>query len=161
MILSLIAAADENNCIGGGNRLLWHLPDDLKRFRALTTGKAVIMGRRTFDSIGHALPDRRNIVITRRSDWHRDDVEIVYSFESAIEAVRGEPEAFLIGGGSIYKEGMDYARHIYLTRVHAAFKGDTFFPEIDLNLWHEVKREGHAVDEKHDHAFTYIDYERS
>jgi dihydrofolate reductase len=161
MILSMIAAADEGNCIGGDNRLLWDLPDDLKRFRALTKGKPVIMGRKTYDSIGHALPHRRNIVITHRKDWIRDDAEVVYSFADALDLVRAEPDVFLIGGGSIYKEGMDYATRIYLTRVHTTVEGgDTYFPEIDETIWKEVHREEHANDDAHEHAFTFIEYER-
>lgn len=159
-MISLIAAADENNCIGGGNRLLWDLPDDLKRFRALTKGKPVIMGRRTYDSIGRPLPHRRNIVLTSRPDWTRPDIDVVFSFAEAIDLVRDEPEAFIIGGGSLYKEGMDYAHKIYLTRVHATYEGDTYFPAIDPTIWKEVKREEHAADDLHAAPFTYIDYER-
>lgn len=160
MILSLIAAADENNCIGKGNRLPWRLPDDLKRFKAITQGKPVIMGRRTFDSIGYALPDRRNIVLTRRTDWIRPDVEVVHTFAEAIDRVREEEEAFVIGGGSIYEEAMGIAHRIYFTRVHGTFDGDTHFPNIDPKIWKEVKRETHPQDDKHPYAFTFIDYER-
>lgn len=160
MILSLIAAADEGNCIGGENRLLWDLPDDLKRFRALTKGKSVIMGRKTYDSIGRPLPHRRNIVITSRADWGRDGVEVVHSLADAINLVRGESEVFIIGGGMLYQEALDYAQRIYLTRVHAALEGDAYFPIIDLAVWKEVRREEHPADAAHEYAFTYIDYER-
>ncbi|MEQ1849268.1 MAG: dihydrofolate reductase [Candidatus Peribacteraceae bacterium] len=160
MILSLIAAADEGNCIGGENRLLWDLPDDLKRFRTITKGKPVIMGRKTYDSIGRPLPHRRNIVMTKRSDWERDGVEVVHSLADAIDLVRDEPEAFIIGGGSLYRDGMDYAQRIYLTRVHVTLEGDTYFPVIDPTVWKEVRREEHAADAAHQYAFTYIDYER-
>jgi len=160
MTLSIIAAADEKNCIGGGNRLLWHLPDDMQHFREITKGKPVIMGRRTFDSIGYALPDRRNIVLTRRGDWVRPGVEAVLSFADAVDRVRDEPEAFIIGGESIYREAMDIAQKIYLTRVHGTFQGDTYFPEIDSAKWKEIRREHHPQDVKHSHAFTFLEYER-
>lgn len=161
MILSLIVAADEKNCIGGQNRLLWSLPDDMKRFRALTEKHAIIMGRKTFQSIGRPLPKRRNIVITRSDDWKAEGVEVVHSLDEALELCSGEKEVFVIGGGEIYKAAMSKANRIYLTRVHGTFEGDVFFPAIDLNQWKEVKKEGHGQDEKHQCAFTFIDYVRS
>ena len=161
MILSLIVAADENNVIGGGNRLLWQLPDDMKRFRELTDGHPVIMGRKTYESIGKALRNRRNIIVSRR-EWRKipANCEVVPSLDAALSAVRSEREAFVIGGGEIYAQAMVRANRIYLTRVHAELVGDTFFPEIDSTLWVETHRKEHPVDDRHVHAFTFLTYER-
>lgn len=160
MLISLIVAADEKNCIGGQNKLLWSLPDDLKRFRSLTEKHAIVMGRKTYESIGRPLPKRRNIVITRSDDWSAERVEVVHSLDEALELCEGEKEVFLIGGGEIYSQAIGKADRIYLTRVHGTFEGDVFFPTIDLNQWKEVRKEAHGKDERHEYAFTFIDYER-
>lgn len=162
MILSLIVAADENNVIGGGNRLLWQLPDDLKHFRELTEGHPVIMGRKTFESIGKPLPNRRNIVVSRRKDFATKGCEVFDSLDAALLAIEREPsgEAFVIGGGEIYTQAMAQADRIYLTRVHAEFVGDTFFPELDMRLWVETDRKEHPVDDQHHYSFTFLTYEQ-
>lgn len=164
MILSLIAAADEKNVIGNKGAIPWSLPDDQKRFRALTKGKPIIMGRKTFDAIGRVLPDRRNIVVTRANSEPAGHTgyEVASSLDEAIQmAHEGNPdETFIIGGGQIYSEAMDLADRIYLTRVHSKNNGDAFFPEIDPSKWREVKREEYSVDENHAVPFTFIDYER-
>jgi len=161
MILSIIVAADENNVIGAGNKLLWNLPDDMKHFRELTKGHPVIMGRKTHESIGRVLPDRRNIVISRRKDLIIDGCEVVDSLDRAIELVMDDPsgEAFIIGGGEIYRQSMDRADRIYFTRVHGEFTGDTFFPEID-GKWKEISREMHEKDERHGYSFLFIQFEK-
>ena len=130
--LSLIVAMARNRAIGVDNHLPWHLPADLKHFRALTMGHPIIMGRKTFDSIGRVLPGRRNIVVTRNRDYRPDGVEIVHSVEEALEKCRDENEAFVIGGAHLYQDAIHRVSRIYVTEVHAEVKGDVFFSEIDL-----------------------------
>ncbi len=163
MLLSIIVAADLNNVIGAGNKLLWNLPDDMKHFRELTKGHPVIMGRKTHESIGRALPGRQNIVISRRKDLTIDGCDVVDSLDRAIELVKDDPtgEVFIIGGGEIYKQAMDRADRIYLTRVHGKFTGDTFFPEIDPKMWKEVEREEYTSNEKHQYSFLFMVFERT
>ena len=166
MILSLIAAADEDNVIGIGNTLPWDLPADLKYFREKTKGHIVIMGRKTFDSIveklGHPLPDRRNVVITRSGDLYAGDYDMVSSMDEAIElAERAEvEEAFVIGGQQTYEIALPFANRIYLTRIHQHFEGDKFFPEIPANDWTIVKEERHEADPKNPYAYTFKVYEK-
>ena len=162
MILSLIVAADENNCIGGENKLLWKLPDDLRRFRDLTQGHTVIMGRKTYDSIGKALPNRRNIVITRQSGLKLEGCDTMQSLDSAIESAKNDrnAEVFVIGGADMYALAMPKAHRIYLTRVEGKFKGDAYFPAIDPALWTEMSNVKHAKNNKHLFQFAYINYER-
>ncbi|HLC66213.1 MAG TPA: dihydrofolate reductase [Candidatus Nanoarchaeia archaeon] len=161
MSVSIIVAADENNVIGGHNTLLWKLPDELKRFRALTKGHTIIMGRKTHDSIGRPLPDRRNIVISR-SDEVPEGCELTHSLEEALE-LAGEGEVFIIGGGEIYKQALekDLVDTIYFTRVHGTFDGDVTFPELDKTHWRKTHQEEHAKDTEHPFSFTYIDYVRN
>lgn len=160
MIISMIVAADENNCIGAGNKLLWNLPDDMKHFRELTKGHPVIMGRKTHESIGRVLPGRRNIVISRSNDLKIDGCDVVDSLESAIDSVKDDPtgEMFIIGGGEIYRQAIDRADRIYLTRVYGAFTGDTFFPEIDEKKWKEISREEHSADDRNEYSFAFSKY---
>lgn len=166
MILSLIAAADEDGVIGQGNTLPWDLPADLKYFREKTKDHIVIMGRKTFDSIveklGHPLPDRRNVVITRSGDLYAGDYDMVSSMDEAIElAERAEAEeAFVIGGQQTYEIALPFANRIYLTRIHHHFEGDKFFPEIPPNDWAIAKEERHEPDEKNMYPYTFIVYER-
>jgi dihydrofolate reductase len=163
MILSLIAAADENNVIGGENKLLWDMPRDMKRFIDTTKGKPIIMGRKTYESIGRPLPGRRNIIISRQNDLEVDGCEIVGSLNEAIElASQKDPEVeiFVIGGGEIYKQAMPFANRIYLTRIHGMFQGDTKFPEISKSEWKEVEKEFFAEDNKNPHACTFLTYKR-
>ncbi|WP_047247578.1 dihydrofolate reductase [Maribacter thermophilus] len=157
----MIAAAAENNALGKDNDLLWHLPDDFKRFKRLTTGHKIIMGRKTFESFPKPLPNRTHIIITRdknyKVDW--DNCLVVNSLEDALEMISYE-DAFIIGGGEIYKQGEQYSNVIELTRVHASFEADTFFPEIDQDIWKIVHEEYHPKDDKHKYDFTYITYKR-
>lgn len=159
-MLTIIAAAAENNALGKDNQLVWHLPDDFKRFKKLTSGHHIIMGRKTFDSFPKPLPNRTHVVITRQDNYRKEDVLVVNSLERAIELSADDPEAFVIGGGEIYKMSMKLADKIELTRVHGTFEADTFFPEIDENQWKLVSEEFHEKDEKHNYAFTYLTYER-
>ena len=137
-----IAAIDENNVLGKDNQLIWHLPEDLMRFKRLTTGHAIIMGRKTFESLPKALPNRHNIVVTRNQDYSKDGITVCNSLEAAIECAKDDKQPFVIGGGQIYEQAIELASKIELTRIHSQFEGDVFFPEIDLKKWF-VKKEEH------------------
>ena len=139
MAITIIAAIARNGVIGRDNRLIWHIPRDLRRFKRLTMGHALIMGRKTFDSIGRPLPGRRNIVITRQSNFAPDGVEVVHSLEQALALV-GDAPAFVIGGGEIYRQALPRAERLELTLVDADFEGDVRFPEIDWREWTEAGR---------------------
>lgn len=159
-MLTIIAAAGENNELGKDSGLVWHLPDDFKRFKKLTTGHHIIMGRKTFDTFPQPLPDRTHVVITRKENFKKEGIVTVHSLERAIDFSKGDPQPFIIGGGEIYKLAMDVADKIELTRVHGTFDADTYFPEIDENNWVLEKEEFHPKDEKHKYAFTYLTYVR-
>ncbi len=160
--LTIIVAAGEDNAIGKDNDLIWHLSNDLKRFKKLTSGHHMIMGRKTFESFPKPLPNRTHIVITRQSDYKAPEgVIVVNNLDDALDAARKDQQPFIIGGGEIYKQSMNLADKIELTRVHGTFEGaDTFFPEIDLNKWKEVDRTTHDADVDHKYAFSFITYER-
>ncbi len=159
--LSIIAAKAENNVIGNENQLIWHLPNDLKHFKQLTSGHPIIMGRKTFESIGKPLPNRTNIVITRKKDWNPEGILVVNSLHEAIEKGREiDEEVYIIGGGNIYEQSMDWADVLEITEVHHLFEGDTKFPEIDLNIWKETARTDFGKDEKHEFDYSFVRYER-
>ena len=158
--VTMIAAAGENNALGKDNQLIWYLSDDLKHFKNLTKGHHVIMGRKTFESMPKALPNRTNVVITRQKDYEAENAHVVHSLEAALAFVEDDEQPFIIGGGEVYRQGLDYADSIELTRVHEEFEADTFFPDIDPAKWREVWRENHDKDEKHKHAFSFIRYEK-
>ena len=160
--IALIAAAAENNALGIDNDLLWHLPDDFKRFKALTSGHKIIMGRKTFETFPKPLPDRTHIIITRDKDYipRFPHCLVVHSIEEALKATEDDSLAFIIGGGEIYKLGMPYANKIELTRIHTSFEADTFFPEIDKTQWKLVAEVYHPKDERHKYDFTYLTYVR-
>ena len=162
MNISIIVAVSQNNAIGNNNKLLYWLPNDLKRFKALTSGHTIIMGRKTFDSLPKgALPNRRNIVLSTQKDIHFDGAEIFSSLEEAIRHCNPEEEIFIIGGESVYKQAMDLANRIYLTRVEDSTKeADAFFPIIDEKIWKEKSREAHSIDEKHLYPYIFIDYQK-
>tara|TARA_R110002096_G_scaffold49108_4_gene129930 strand:- start:1494 stop:2408 length:915 start_codon:yes stop_codon:yes gene_type:complete len=159
--LTMIVAAAENNAIGKGNQLIWHLSDDLKRFKSLTNGHHIIMGRKTFESFPKQLPNRTHVVITRQPDYRAPDgVIVVHSLEDAIDAAKNDVQPFIIGGGQIYKQAMSLADKIELTRVHGNFEADTFFPKIDSAVWKETSNIFHKKDEDHEYEFSFITYER-
>lgn len=159
--LILIAAAGENQALGKDNALIWHLPDDFRRFKALTTGHKIIMGRKTLESFDRPLPDRKHIVITRDRDYEpKFPAQKVHSLEAALALVGPKETAYIIGGGEIYAQAMDLATDIELTRIHERFEADTFFPEIDPQKWELVKETHHPQDERHPQAFTYLTYTR-
>ena len=160
-MITLAAAKSDNNVIGDNNQLMWHLSDDLRRFKLLTSGHPVIMGRVTFDSVGKPLPNRTNIVITRNKDWTSEGVEVAHSLKKAIDRAKEiDTEIFIIGGGKIYEQSMDVADAIEVTEVHHTFEGDTLFPEIDLNVWKEVSRENHKKDERNEYDYSFVRYEK-
>ena len=158
--ITMIAAVAENNALGMDNKLIWHLSDDLKRFKNLTKGHHVIMGRKTFESMPKALPNRTNVVITRQAEYAAENAHVVNTLEAALALAQEDDRPFIIGGGEIYRQGVAFANCIELTRVHDDFEADTFFPEIDTAVWREVWRENHDKDEKHAHAFSFIRYEK-
>ena len=159
--LTIIVAAGENNAIGKDNKLIWHLSDDLKRFKNLTNGHHIIMGRKTFETFAKPLPNRKHIVITRQNNYVvPENVTVVNSLADAIDASKGDVQPFIIGGGEIYKQAMVLADKIEMTRVHENFDADTFFPEIDTSIWKECHNTFHDKDDNHDHAFSFITYER-
>lgn len=158
--ISIIVAVAENFAIGKNNQLLFHLPDDLKRFKSLTTGKTIIMGRNTLLSLPKwPLPNRRHVIITDKPDDHFAGCETVFSIEEAIEKVKNEPEAFIIGGGMIYRQFYPLAGRLYLTLVHKIFDADTYFPAIDFNEWIEEYRE-ERFDENNKFAYSYLNLKR-
>ena len=160
--ITLIVAAGENDAIGKDNQLIWHLSDDLKRFKELTNGHHIIMGRKTFESFPKPLPNRTHVVITRQDNYKvPSGVIVVNNLEDAFDASKSDKQPFVIGGGEIYKQAMPFADKIELTRVHENFDADTFFPKIDLNIWKETNNSFHAKDEKHQYNFSFITYSRS
>ena len=157
--ITIIVAAAENNAIGKDNELIWSLPNDLKRFKKLTSGHSIIMGRKTFDSFPGLLPNRKHIVISRNKNISfSDEVTVVNNFEDAIRETGDDENPFIIGGGQIYKLAMDLGDKIELTRVHEEFKADTFFPKIDKDKWKLIHEEFNEKDERHQFSFTYKTY---
>jgi dihydrofolate reductase len=159
-MISMIVAVGENNAIGKDNDLLWHLPDDFKHFKSVTMGKPILMGRKTYQSIGRPLPGRENIVVTRDKDFFVDGVTIVCSIEEALEASHQYDEVMVIGGASFYEQMLPLADKLYVTRVHESFEADTFFPTIDAEEWRLLEQTDHPMDEKHAHSFSFVNYER-
>jgi dihydrofolate reductase len=157
MIISLLVAASTNNAIGKNNQLLWHLPNDMKYFKNLTWGMTVVMGRKTFEAVNKPLPGRVNIVITRQEGWKAENAWVAKDLEDALKQAETTncKEIFIIGGGEIYKQSIDLADKIYMTRVHAELEGDTFFPVIDETKWELKENIDFAADEKHKYAYSF------
>jgi dihydrofolate reductase len=162
MIISLLVAADEQNVIGWNNQLPWHLPNDLKYFKNQTWGMPILMGRKTFESIGKPLPGRKNIVITRNQSWRHDHVTVVHTMENAIESALslGCLEIFIIGGAEIFESALPDASRIYLTRIHHTFRGDVYFPKIQEPEWELSKVRYCPADEKNRYPHTFQIWER-
>jgi dihydrofolate reductase len=154
-LIKIIVATSKNRVIGDSNSLIWHLPADLKRFKEITTGNTIVMGRKTFESIGRPLPNRRNIIITRDITYNVDGCEVVNSLEEALMLCNNN--CFIIGGGEIYSQSMSIADQIYLTQVHEDFDGDTTFPEIGSE-WKMVTSQDFEPDEKNRHSYSFIEY---
>jgi dihydrofolate reductase len=160
-MLSIVVALSENNVIGSKNNLPWKLSGDLKRVKVLTMGHHLIMGRKTFESIGRPLPGRTTIIITRKKDYHIEGCLIASSLSEAIELSKSDNEAFIFGGGEIFREALPHVKRIYMTRVHAHINGDTFFPEINYSEWKEISREEFPADEKNQFPCSVITLERN
>lgn len=159
-MLSIIVAVADNGVIGSGNQLPWRLPEDLKRFKALSLGKPIVMGRKTFDSIGRPLPGRLNIVISRQPGLQLPGCRVVASIDEAIAAAQPAPEIVIVGGAEIYRQVLPSVRIIHLTRVHAEIAGDALFPQLQPGQWREIAQEYHPADERHAYAFTFSTLER-
>lgn len=159
MTKTIVVAISENNAIGKDNQLLWYLPADLKHFKNITTGHTVIMGRKTFDSVGKPLPNRRNIIITRHV-MHIEGCEVVSSIEAALALCADEEEVFIVGGAEIYRQSIHLTDRIYLTIVHQKFDADSFFPQINFDEWRETARADHQPDEKNKLPYSFITLER-
>ncbi|MFK5982688.1 MAG: dihydrofolate reductase [Flavobacteriaceae bacterium] len=154
-MITIIAAAGINNELGKDNDLVWHLPDDFKRFKKLTTGHHIIMGRKTFESFPKPLPNRIHLVITRNKNYNPEGAIVVHSMDEALKIAKNDDQAFIIGGGEIYKIGINLADKIELTRVNSEFEADTFFPDIPSDKWKLISEEQHSQDEKHQFDFSY------
>ena len=161
-MITVIAAIATNNAIGKDNDLIWHLPADLKRFKKVTTGHYIIMGRNTYESIGKPLPNRTTIIITRNKNYFKEGCLIANSLEQAIEMSKEEAQVFIIGGAQIYKETIakDLAQQLDITMVHKDFEADVYFPEIDFKIWKEVARENFKADEKNKLDYSFISYQK-
>jgi dihydrofolate reductase len=159
-LVSLIVAMAQNGVIGRDNALPWRLPEDLKRFKAFTLGKTLLMGRKTFESIGRPLPGRSNLVLTRDTGWQAEGVVVVHSVEQALARTGPGSELVAIGGAEIYRLVLPFARRIYLTHVHADVPGDTYFPEFDPTQWADVECHPHPADELHAYPMTFVTLER-
>ena len=160
MKVSIIAAVSKNRVIGNENRLPWHLPEDLKHFKQLTLGKPIIMGRKTYESIGKPLPGRHNIIVTRDKKFTADGCTVVHSLEDAINAGKPAEEVMIIGGATIYEQALPMSQHLYLTLIHKSFEGDTFFPEWNENEWNEIEREDFTTDENTGFNYSFVTLER-
>jgi len=160
MKISIIVAMAANGVIGRDNQLPWHLPADLKHFKQTTMGKPILMGRKTWESIGRPLPGRTNIVITRDSTYSAAGCEVVNSIDAAITAAGEQDEVMVIGGAELYRQVLPDTDTIYLTRIHKAFDGDTHFPDIRNTEWHQVERVDHEADEKNSHDYSFIRLDR-
>ncbi|MVM28921.1 dihydrofolate reductase [Spirosoma sp. HMF4905] len=164
MKISLISAVAENGVIGLNNDMPWHLPDDFAFFKRKTSHHPIIMGRKSLEALGKPLPNRTNIVITRNPDFTADGVTVVHTLTDAVakakESERRTEEIFVIGGAEIYTMALPIATTLYLTEIHQAYEGDTYFPAFDKNEWQEVSRRPHPADERHAVAFDFVEYER-
>jgi dihydrofolate reductase len=152
MTITVLAAVGANLVIGRDGRMPWHLPQDLAHFKATTMGHTMVMGRKTYDAIGRALPGRRTVVITRQQDWHAPGVEVAHSLAEAL-SLAGPTEVFIIGGSEVYRQAMPFADQMMLTEIEQSPDGDAFFPSFEPDQWHEAAREAHD-------GFSFVTYER-
>ena len=160
-MITIIAAVGENNELGKDNKIIWHLPDDFKRFKAITSGHYIIMGRKTFESFPKPLPNRTHVVITKNKNYKiTDGCFVANSIQEAIAMCPKNQDIFIIGGGEIYNQSLEASNSMEITRVHGSFEADAFFPEINISDWNLVKSEFHPVDEKHKYSFTFETYNR-
>ncbi|QCR22933.1 dihydrofolate reductase [Pontibacter sp. SGAir0037] len=160
-MIAIVVAIAENNVIGKDNQLIWHLPADLRHFKQLTLGHPIIMGRKTFESIGKPLPGRTSIIITRQQDYQVEDCVVVHSVEEALaKAKELDERASIIGGAEIYRQALPFTDTVYLTRLHHTFEGDTFFPELPAEDWQQVAEAFHEPDEKNKYSYSFIELKR-
>jgi len=159
-MITIIAAIAKENALGKDNQLIWHLPNDLKRFKKVTSGHHVIMGRKTFESLGKPLPNRVNIIITRNNDYTAPGCVVVHSLQEAVKAAKEDPNPFILGGAQIYKQALEVADVLDLTFVHHSFNADAFFPTIDMEIWQENSREDFNADEKNKFDYSFVKYVR-
>jgi len=161
MKLSIIVAMDNNRLIGRDNQLPWHLPADLAHFKKVTMGKPIIMGRKTFESIGKALPGRRNVVLTRQSDWQAPDCDVVHSLQEALELLSEEEEAMIIGGAILFQESLAQVSTLHLTFIDGEFEGDTYFPDWSDENWQIASQQNRSADDKNPYAMRFVELVRS
>jgi dihydrofolate reductase len=157
-MITIIAAIATNNALGKDNQLIWHLPADLKRFKKVTTGHHIIMGRKTFESLGKPLPNRTTIIITRNKQYQQEGCIVVNSLQEAINAANEDKNPYILGGAEIYKQALKIADKLDLTFVHHSFDADAFFPEIDFNKWKEIAREDFKADENNSYNYSFVSY---
>ncbi|APZ46367.1 diacylglycerol kinase [Polaribacter reichenbachii] len=161
-MITIIAAIAKNNALGKDNDLIWHLPADLKRFKKITTGHSILMGRNTFESIGKPLPNRTTVIITRNKNYVKNDCLIANSLEEALELVKEDDQIFIIGGAQVYTYALEnnLVDALDLTLVHEEFEADAFFPEIDTKVWKQVKKEDFKADEKNKFDYSFLRFEK-
>ena len=161
-MLSIVVAKAKNNIIGKDNKIIWHLPEDLKHFKKITTGHTIIMGRKTFQSLGRVLPNRKHIIFSNNPSFNvnGENVKVIHSLLEIQDLIEGKEEAFVIGGAMIYNFLMPYVKKMYVTEIDKEFEGDTFFPKIDNNIWKEISREKGIKDEKNNLDYYFVTYER-
>ncbi|NIK11018.1 dihydrofolate reductase [Alkalibacillus almallahensis] len=160
MTYSMIVAMDENHVIGLDQGMPWHLPNDLKYFKSVTSQSTIVMGRKTFESIGRPLPKRHNIILTRQKDFNPEGCTVIHSWEELQEVVSSNEHVFIIGGAALFAEALSFADYMYITHIHSTFEGDTYFPEVDWSKWELVERTEGETDEKNQHAHTFSVYKR-
>lgn len=159
-MITIIAAVAENRALGKDNQLIWHLPADLKRFKQVTLGHHIIMGRKTFESLGKPLPNRTTIIITRNKNYKQEGCIVVNSLSEAIKASKTDENPYILGGAEIYKQALEIADKLDLTFVHHTFEADAFFPEINNTIWEETERTSFNADEKNKYDYSFVSYER-
>lgn len=161
MRISAICAMSENRVIGNHNQLPWHLPADLKHFKNITMGHPIIMGRKTYESIGRPLPGRLNIIITRDKNYQAPGCTVVNSIEDALSITQENDEIFIIGGASLYQSMLPFTQRLYLTLIHQEIEGDAYFPELNMNDWVEIERNTHLAEDAHSYSYSFLVFERS
>lgn len=159
-MITIIAAIANNHALGMDNKLIWHLPEDLKRFKKVTSGHHVIMGRKTFESLGKPLPNRTTIIITRNKKYKADGCLVVNSLEEALEKAKEDENPYILGGAEIYKLAMPIADKLDLTFVHQEFEADAFFPKINTSIWEETSREDFKADDRNKYDYSFVSFEK-
>lgn len=159
-MITIIAAIAKNNALGKNNKLIWHLPADLKRFKKVTNGHHIIMGRKTFESLGKPLPNRTTIIITRNKNFEAKNCIIVNSLKEALAKAKPDDNPYILGGAEIYRQAMDVADQLDLTFVHHEFEADAFFPEINNSLWREIAREDSKSDKKNKYDYSFVKFKK-